>query len=68
MSLSLVETIIPVLGACRLWGGRWPSVATGDDIQESRGRDVRTHGRCQAVPHGFALPAPPWPVYSQPSL
>lgn len=33
MSVSLVETIIPILGACRFRGVEWASVATGDAEQ-----------------------------------
>lgn len=32
MSVSLVEAIIPILGACRLGAERWSSVTTGDTV------------------------------------
>lgn len=54
MSVSLVETIIPILGACRLGnGGGGAPVATGDAAGQG------LWGRPQAVPRGFALPALP---------
>lgn len=63
MSVSLVETIIPVLGACRLRDRGWAPVTTGDAVQGPRGRDIGADGRECPV----ALPCPACPGLSTPS-
>lgn len=58
MLVSLVEAIIPILGACRLGAERWSSVTTGDTMGGRNQEHWRQSGQQMVGSATWLCPAP----------